>query len=62
MEQVAIAAIDTRALKLAADLIKSIKEKFPDSERSTRLAVSTSSALSMCTCDAASCRSARCFS
>ncbi|CAK0782567.1 hypothetical protein CVIRNUC_005779 [Coccomyxa viridis] len=38
MEQVAIAAIDTRALKLAADLIKSIKEKFPDSERSTRLA------------------------
>ena len=45
MEQVAIAAIDTRALKLAADLIKSIKEKFPDSERSTRLAVKTPSAL-----------------
>ncbi|CAL5228783.1 g11975 [Coccomyxa viridis] len=38
MEQVAIAAIDTRALDLAAELIKDIKAKFPESERSTRLA------------------------
>ena len=39
MEQVAIAALDTRALDLAAEVIKEIKAKFPDSERSTRLAV-----------------------
>ena len=39
MEQVAIAALDTRALDLAAELIKDIKAKFPESERSTRLAV-----------------------
>lgn len=38
-EQVAIAALDTRALDLAADLIKDIKGKFPESERSTRLSV-----------------------
>ena len=38
-EQVAIAALDTRALDLAADLIKDIKGRFPESERSTRLAV-----------------------
>lgn len=42
MEQVAIAALDTRALDLAAELIKDIKAKFPESERSTRLAVSSS--------------------
>lgn len=42
MEQVAIAALDTRALGLAAELIKEIKGKFPDSERSTHLAVSSS--------------------
>ena len=39
MEQVAIAALDTRALDLAAELIKDIKARFPESERSTRLAV-----------------------
>jgi hypothetical protein len=38
-EQVAIAALDTRALDLAGDLIKDIKGRFPKSERSTRLAV-----------------------
>ena len=42
MEQVAIAALDTRALDLAAELIKDIKAKFPESERSTRLAVQAS--------------------
>ena len=42
MEQVAIAALDTSALDLAAELIKDIKAKFPESERSTRLAVSAS--------------------
>ena len=42
MEQVAIAALDTRALDLAAELIKDINAKFPESERSTRLAVRAS--------------------
>jgi hypothetical protein len=35
-----MAALDTRALDLAIDLIKDIRKKFPDSQRALRLAVS----------------------
>lgn len=38
-EQVAVAAMDTRALELALELIKEIRRKFPDSQRSLRLTV-----------------------
>ena len=38
-EQVAIAALDTRAMELAISLIQKIRKKFPTSSRTYRLTV-----------------------
>ncbi len=38
-EQVAIAALDTRAMELAISLIQKIRKKFPSSSRTYRLTV-----------------------
>ena len=39
-EQVAIAALDTRAMELAVPLVQRIRKKFPTSSRTYRLTVS----------------------
>lgn len=38
-EQVAVAALDTRAFELAIELVRDVKKKFPDSQRTVRLTV-----------------------